>query len=142
MAQDFSKKIAIVARQDIAIWQVMNAVAHISAYMGNKMQESFDTGEYFITKDGKNHPRNSQYAIIVLDGTAEDLQNLMQEVRKTNLLFHGFIREMIETTDDEEITTILSKKADNEIEYLGVGMFGIKEEVDALTKKFSLWKVK
>ncbi len=61
MLQDFTKRFAIVLNKDLPSWQVLNTVAHISAYLGNKIeiQSPFDTGKYFITQDQKQHPRNS-----------------------------------------------------------------------------------
>ena len=52
----------------------------------------------------------------------------------------GFIREMIDTTDDEEIVEALRQKADTDMEYLGIGVFGPNDVVKPLTKRFSLWK--
>jgi hypothetical protein len=118
----------------------MNAVAHISAYLANKMNEAFDTGGYFETQDGTRYPRNSQYPIVVLAAEANDMPGLMQDVRRSGLQYLGFIREMIETTDDAEIIDILKSKPDSEIEYLGIGVFGPNGAVKPLTKKFSLWK--
>jgi hypothetical protein len=138
--QDFTKRMAIVVREDLPGWQVTNTVAHIAAYLGNKMKDPFDTGDSFVTEDGVLHPRNTQYPIIVFRAAAKDLPGLMQEVRKTGLLYLGFIREMIETTDDAEIEKILSAKKDELIEYLGIGLFGPDDILKAITKKFSLWK--
>jgi lysyl-tRNA synthetase class 2 len=139
--QDFSKKIVIVVNKDLEKWQIMNSVGHISAYLGNKLRENFGTGDNFVTKDSLNHPRNSQYPIIVLGANSnEQLHNLMTKIREAGLEYHGFIKEMIETSDDSKITEILSNKDDKDIEYLGIGMFGSNEKIDALTKKFSLLK--
>lgn len=138
--QDLTKKIAIVIAANLESWQAMNAVAHISAYLGNKMTEPFDTGSSFLTKEGIAHPRNSQFPIVVLSGKPGQLKNLIKTVRNSGLSYLGFIREMIETSDDEEIARIMSAKRDEDVEYLGIGVFGGKAEVDALTKKFSLWK--
>jgi hypothetical protein len=138
--QDFTQRFAIVIREDLPSWQALNAVAHIAAYLGNKMRAEFDTGEHFETQDGAKHPRNSQYPIVVLKAAAKDLPGFVQAVRQSGLPYLGFIREMVETTDDAEIVNILKDKADSEIEYLGVGVFGPNEAVKPLTKKFSLWK--
>jgi hypothetical protein len=100
----------------------------------------FDTGEYFTTKDGKNHPRNSQYPIVIFSAKASELKKFMEAVRASGLLFIGFFREMIETTDDSEIERIFSEKLDGDVEYYGVGVFGDNEIVKPLVKKFSLWK--
>lgn len=138
--QDFSHKMVIVINKELPQWQVLNSVGHVSAYLGNKMQESFDTGESFVTKDAVQHPRNSQYPIIILSAKAGQLKTLIEKVRASALLHLGFIREMIDTSNDEEIVKMLSVKKEEEIEYLGVGIFGENEEVDKLTKNYSLWK--
>ncbi|HSW79080.1 MAG TPA: DUF2000 domain-containing protein [Candidatus Babeliales bacterium] len=138
--QDFSRKVVVVVNKELEQWQVLNTVAHISAYLGHKLEDKFDTGENFVSKDKVNHPRNTQYAIIVLKAKPGQLPNLMAKVRESGLLYHGFIREMIETTDDREIADILSKKSDDEIEYLGIGIFGPKPKVDGLTKSYQLWR--
>lgn len=139
MSQDFNQKIAIVVREDLPSWQVMNTVAHVSGYLGNKIT-TFLSDENFVTSDGQSHPRNSQYAIIILKNTEKGLRKFMRRVRESGLLYHGFIREMIETTDDTEIQQILSTKRDEEIEYLGIGIFGPIEKVNELTQGMSLWK--
>ena len=132
---------AIIVRGDLQAWQVLNVVAHCAARMANKMCGHFDTGEYFVTRDGKNHPRNSQYPIIVFraDGS-DDLRTLLMGVRSASLPHLAFIREMIDFTDDAELQKALDGKTESELEYLGVGMFGENDTVKQLTRKFSLWK--
>jgi len=138
--QDFNRKIVIVVNRDLPSWQAMNTVAHISAYIGHKIHEHFDTGENFVTRDAANHPRNSQYAIVIASANLGQMSNLMAKVRASGLLYHGFIREMIETTVDEEVQQMLGQEDDADVEYLGIGIFGLIEEVDKLTKNYSLWK--
>src|ERR1700743_3312101 len=105
--QDFSKKIVIVIDKTLEQWQVLNTVAHISAYIGHKLDQEFGTGNYCETQDNAKHPRNSQYPIILLRAKPTQLPNLMAKVRESGLLYHGFITEMIETTDDSEIVNTL-----------------------------------
>lgn len=138
--QDFSKKIVIVIDKTLEQWQALNTVAHISAYIGHKLGQAFDTGDYFETQDSVKYPRNSQYPIILLRAKPTQLPNLMAKVRESSLLYHGFITEMIEPTDDNEIVSALSKKTDLAVEYLGIGIFGPIEEVNALTKNFQVWR--
>ena len=138
--QDFSKKAVIVVNKELEQWQILNTIAHISAYLGSQLGKNFGTSNFFVTRDDQNHPRNSQYAIIIVKAKSGQLQNLMARVRDSGLLYHGFIREMIETTDDDEITKILAEKNDEQIEYLGIGIFGPKDKVDALTKNYQLWR--
>lgn len=141
MEQDFNNKIVLVIRKDLESWQVANTVAHISAYLGNKLENNFGTGDNFITLDEKTHPRNSQYPIIIKRAnSSEQLQNLVTKVRESGFLYHGFIREMLDHTSDTDLQAALEKKNDKEVEYLGIGVFGKNEEVDKATKKFGLWQ--
>ena len=139
--QDFENRIVLVVRGDIEGWQVANTVAHISAYIGNRLTERFGAGEFFVTKDDVNHPRNSQYPIIIKRARSnEQLQNLMQKVRDADVLYHGFMREMIDYNGDNDVQAHLGEKNDAEVEYLGIGVFGQNDAFNALTKKFGLWQ--
>lgn len=138
--QDFSKKITIVVRRDLENWQVLNTVGHISAYFGNQLKDDFGTGGYYITKDGVNHPRNSQYPIVVLAAEQADLYPLIQGVRARGLSTINFVRDMIECEDDAELVERISVVEDKDLDYLGVGIFGDKNTLKEITKKFKLWK--
>ena len=139
--QDFDKKIVLVIRKDLPPWQIANTIAHISAFIGNQLKEDFGTGDNFITQDKEKHPRNSQYPIIIKRAKSnEQLQNLMQKARDAKVLYHGFIREMIDHTNDNDLQNELSTKNDNEVGYLGIGIFSENTIVDKLTKKFGLWE--
>ena len=140
MGQDFSKRFAIVVRHDLEPWQITNVIAHIAAKIGHAV-EQFDTGDSFTMKDGVSIPRNSQYPIIVLRaGSSEELRPLLSGIRAAQLPHLAFVREMLDFSDDAELQMALSKKAESEVEYLGIGMFGDNQEVKQLTKGFSLWK--
>lgn len=141
VTQDFQNRIIIVVRKDIEGWQAANTIAHVSAYIGNQLKESFGTGEYFVTSDNIQFPRNSQYPIIIKSAnTSEELKDLLKEARAHTLVHLGFIREMIDHTDDSELQLTLASKTENDVELLGVGVFGNNEGLKTLTKKFPLWK--
>jgi lysyl-tRNA synthetase class 2 len=138
--QDFDQKLVIVIDPELPSWKIMNTSAHAAAFLGNKMKSAFDTGKFFATKDGTNLPRNSQYPIVTLSATKDQLKELAVEVRASGLLYLGYVPEMMDTTDDKKLAEMLASKSDDEIVYAGIGIFGPKSEVDKLTKKFSLWK--
>ena len=92
-----------------------------------------------MTRDGAKHPRNTQYPIIALQGSGAELQKLITAARVSGLPYLGFIKEMIVTNKDDEISAILSEKDDQEMEYLAVGIFGDNEKIKSLTGKFKLW---
>jgi len=139
--QDFSRRLVIVVRKDLEGWQIANTIAHISAYIGNKLKDSFGTGESFTFTDGVEIPRNSQYPMIIKAAeNAEQVKEAFDLARQEGLLSIGFIREMIDCKGDEQIETILKSKTYSDAELLGFGVFGENEQIKSLTKKFSLWK--
>lgn len=140
MAQDFSKKITIVVREDLASWQLTNTIGHIAAYLGNKMKEPFDTGESFVTKDSVNIPRNSQFAIVVLKASVEELKKLNSQLPSSGLMWMVYVQEMIDMIDDEEIVKSLSQITSEDLNILGIGLFGSKDELKKITGNLKLWK--
>lgn len=139
MSQDFSKRISIVINKELPAWQALNTVAHISAYFGNKLGTSFDTGEYFVTKDGINIPRNTQYPIIAFAATEAEIYSFASKARQTDVQSMFFIKEMIETSNDDEISKLVSKEKEESLTYLGAGIFGENSLVKSLTNGFKLW---
>lgn len=140
MSQDFTKRLSIVVDKGLPSWKAMNTVAHISAYFGHTFKENFGTGEFFDSKDSVAFPRNTQYPIIVFAGEHESVQNLAKEIKdNTAVQIMFFTNEMIESTDDQEIQTISTQKNFDEIEILGIGIFGEHAVIKTLTKKFKLW---
>lgn len=140
MSQDFNHRVSIVVNKELPSWQVLNTVAHIAAYFGNRMGDKFGTGEFFKTNDGVFYPRNSQYAIIVLSASPDRLPVFAKAAHAAKDVQNmSFIREMIETTDDSEITHQLASKNSADVELLGVGIFGENQHVKSLTKGFRLW---
>jgi hypothetical protein len=138
--QDFSRKMVIVLREDLQSWQLTNTVGHIAAYLGNKMQQSFDTGASFTDKDGLLYPRNSQYPIVALKASVADIKNVLTTARMGNFIWIAFTQDMIDTTDVAELAQAFEKKNSADIDILGIGIFGTKDDLKKLTGKLALWK--
>lgn len=138
--QDFTKKMTIVVREDVASWQLTNTVGHIAAYLGNKMSEPFDTGESFTSKDGKNFPRNSQYGIVVLRASKDELKDLSGKLQNSGLSWIMYVQEMIDMIDDSELARALQAVSSEEMNLLGIGLFGPKDILKELTSVLKLWK--
>ena len=140
MSQDFSKKMSIVLREDLASWQLTNTVGHIAAYLGNKMSEPFDTGSYFKSQDGVDLPRNSQFAVVALKASKDQLANLATAVRDTGMTWIVYTQDMIDLIDDEELSKKIGSTPSGELDILGVGIFGPKDQLKSLTGSLQLWK--
>lgn len=139
--QNFHKRIVAVVDKGLEPWRATNAVAHMSAILGNKIDKTkLTSGECFVGSDGIAIPRNSQYPIIIMRAEQRDLHKLYRKVLEKNLIYHVFIKEMQDTTDDEEIVTKLKSQPIAETNFYGVAFFAQNELADNLTKGLQLWK--
>lgn len=139
--QDFSKKITLLVNKELEPWQMANTVAHMSAYLGNNLTKGeFGTGSYFVTSDGEKLPRNSQYPIIIKRAAEKDLHKVLAKAEEQRVRHHVFIKEMQDTTNDQEIVDSLRNQAAADTTFYGLGVFGENEEIDTLTKGFQLWQ--
>jgi lysyl-tRNA synthetase class 2 len=138
--QDFSKKMVIVIDEKVAGWQLTNTIGHISAYLGNKIsKEEFTSVSEFDIADGSINS-NSQYPVVVLSGKQGQLHTLLTEVKQKKLVHLCYVQEMIDLGDDTKLQKALINKKAEDLSICGIGIFGKKDELETLTKKFSLYK--
>jgi lysyl-tRNA synthetase class 2 len=139
--QDFSKRIVTVVDKSLENWQSANAIAHMNAIIGNEVaKEKLTTGDSFVTQDGVALPRNSQYPIIIMKGSEKDLHKLYKQVKDNHLTHHVFIKEMQDTTSDQEIVDSLQTQGADDTQFYGVTFFASNENAEKLTKNFQLLK--
>ncbi len=137
--QSFEKKMVMVVEKELGEWKLLNALSHMAAFIGNKMPDTFDTGTHFETKDGVKLPRNSQFPIVVLSATRSQIKELTEQAQKQGILEITFTKDMIETTDDKKLEKMIGEQDSEHLDYLGIGLFGQKSELDEITRGLTLW---
>lgn len=139
--QNFTKRIVAVVNKDLEPWRVTNAVAHMSAIIGNEIgKKELTSGDYFVGKDGVALPRNSQYPIIIMRADEKELHKLYRKVAEKKLTHHVFIKEMQDTSNDQEIVDALKNQSIADTDFYGLTFLASNELADELTKNFQLWK--
>jgi poly(3-hydroxybutyrate) depolymerase len=82
---------------------------------------------------------NIQHAIMMKSATKKtELLKLKQTAEKEGFVVTCFTKEMRDSTNDLKVKAWQEGKSTDEIEFLGVLIFGKKKEVEELTKKFPL----
>ena len=140
MTQDFENKISVCIRKDLPEWQQLNAAAHIAAYFGNQLGDKFGTGAYFTTSDQVEIPRNTQYGIAMLRADKKDLRRVLRRAGEAGIQWMGFTQDMVDLLDDNDLQSAIGKKTSDEIEYLGVGLYGNRDVLETVTKGVQAWK--
>jgi len=124
-------------------WQEMNTIAHLNAaYWARKWKElfAFDSTK---TQDWIDITMNTSHAIMIKESnTWNEIKELIKNARENGLLVTEFTREMLETSDDDKIAKTYKEKDFNNIEYLGILVYGKMKEVKKITEKFGLYSGK
>lgn len=122
-------------------WQELNTVAHLGAeFAGNIGKELFYKKE-IKTKDDKDINLNIQHAIIVKQAeNKSQIFDLIDNAQKEGIKIYSFTQEMLQTTNDKKVEEITKTKNFNDVDFLGVLVFGAKNQVDRLTINFGFYK--
>lgn len=140
--QDFTKKFVLVLNDTLQGWVLTNTIGHLAAYLGNKITpQNFTSQVNFELAGQESIPANSQYAIITLSAKQKELTDLLEKLKKKNLPFLAYTKEMVDFTDDKKLAEALKGQKLSDLTLFGVGIFGTKAEVDKLTKGYNLFKL-
>ena len=138
---ELQNKFVAVLNKKIQNGSLLNALAHMSAGLSvsySKIPEMrFDN---YFDKDGGDHKSISDHPFIIL---AADNSNKLRVLRNgliaTGIHFNDFTNTMtVGTYVEQKERTSQTLEAD--LEYYGIWMFGNKEVLTELTRKFSLWR--
>lgn len=140
-AKDTQIAVAVINKgAKMESWQEMNAIAHLNAAFGARVGKKLLYQDEISTKDNDKIKLNIQHAIMIKSGDSSgQLQKLSDAGKKAGLQVAEFTREMIETTDDKKVIEMTKAKNKDEVEYLGLLVFGKKADVEKLTKGFELF---
>jgi hypothetical protein len=134
-------KFVAVLNKKVPVGQLMNALGHMTAGLAasypNAAEMRFDNYE---DGDGNAHANISDNPFIVLQAdNSNKLRTFRQALQEAGLPCVDFTSTMTEGTyaEQQERTKVTPEA---ELEYWGVVTFGEIEKLNALTKKFSLWR--
>lgn len=137
---EFPKKLVAVLNEKIETGKAMNALGHMALGLGanieNKSELRFAN---YLDKDNNNHDKISEMPFMVLKANSNKIRALRKSCVENNILFVDFANTMTEGTYQDQIKRTSETKEDAP-EYYGVILFGERNTVSELTRKFSLWK--
>jgi lysyl-tRNA synthetase class 2 len=119
-------------------WQEMNTVAHLTTAFGARVgkKELFSRDEV-LTKDNTAIKLNIRHGIVIKSANSKsELLTLSRKAKEMKLEVDEFTREMLETTNDKKIIEMTKEKNADDVEYLGVLVYGEKKEIEELTEEF------
>jgi hypothetical protein len=134
-------KFVAVLNKKIPVGNLMNALGHMTAGLVALYPDLSELrfNSYF-DKDGGEHKSISDNPFIILAAdNSNKLRTLRQSLLNSSIKFTDFTSTMTVGTYEEQQERT-KNTPEQELEYYGVCMFGNKDELAELTKKFSLWR--
>jgi lysyl-tRNA synthetase, class II len=118
-------------------WQELNTIAHLNAAYGARNGKTLFDMQEVTTKDNKKISLNTSHAIMIKQ--SDTLTDILQSARENNLHVAEFTREMLESSDDKKVSANTNQKNYDDVEYLGILIYGKKKEVERVTKELGLY---
>jgi hypothetical protein len=135
-------RIVIVLNDKFDVGQLLNAAAHLALGFGASAGQ--DTRAALLLQDykdgsGVSHANISALSIVVLKTNGNQLRVLKARATEAGVSTFDFLETMTGGTYREQLERTSSCAA-GDLEYLGILLFGSRDELDPLTRKFSLFR--
>ena len=139
--EDLQNKFVAVLNKKIPIGQLLNSLGHMAAgLVGSYPQMNTMRFDCYFDGNGGVHKSISDHPfIILLADNSNQLRTLRNELTNSKIHFVDFTSTMTVGTYHEQKDRT-KRTMENELEYYGICMFGDKNIINPLTKKFSLWR--
>ena len=136
---EFSKRMVAVMNEKIEPGKAMNALAHMCMGLGAAVgKEQLNLMDY-VDADQGVHPNISKMLLVVLKANSSKIAKVREDARSQSMSFADFTDTMTVGTWSEQKERTFQTKQDALV-YYGIMLFGEKDAVTELTRKFSLWK--
>lgn len=139
--EELKNKFVAVLNKKVPVGNLMNALGHMAAGLAgsysNLPEMRFDN---YFDKDGNKHQAISDNPFIILQAdNSNQIRNLRNQAVEIGIHFVDFTSTMtVGTYKEQQERTKNTPEA--ELEYYGICMFGSKESINGITRKFSLWR--
>ncbi len=135
----FNHKLVAVLNKEIASGVALNALAHMTLGLGAKVGADLLHLDIYKEKSTIEYPNISQMPFIILRAKSGEIRKLVQQVREKNFSYGAFVHTMTGGTYIEQLENT-AKHTEEELTFYGCVAFGPLDELNLMTKKFSLWR--
>lgn len=135
------RKTVAVLFEKLEVPTAFNVLGHLAQAIGAHADSKLMGRLSLTDRTGIQHQGIARYGFIILRANASKIRQAIVQGRATpNLLMVDFPRQMLDTRHDDELAGWLLEAEEASLEYLGVAFHGRTEDIDAICRKFSLWR--
>ncbi|MCZ4061429.1 DUF2000 domain-containing protein [Pantoea sp. LMR881] len=134
----FDTKVALIVRNDLAVWQRLNVVAFLASGVASAAPEMM--GEPYIDASGNRYGNMLGQPVLVFESDISGLQNAHRKGLERELTLIPYVHAMFSTGHDAaNRQAFLAENADN-LDLVGLALRGPKKAVDKAIKGLALHK--
>ncbi|MFY2562282.1 DUF2000 family protein [Corallococcus terminator] len=138
MPELFTTKIAIVIREDLAVWQKLNVTAFLATGMAASAPEML--GEPYEDATGRKYSRLLGQPMLVFSATREHLQAAHRVAVERGLTSAVYVAAMFTTGDDTDNRAAFRAENPEDFDFVGLALRGERRQVEKAVKGLALHK--
>lgn len=141
MPENTTHKFAVILSKKIEPGRALNAASHMIAALVANASPDMRNQMLFLNYEDANgglHPTSGLSLVVLKADNSNKIRTARAAVIEAHLPFTDFLESMTQDSYVEQMarTKTLTEEA---LEYWGLAVFGPKEAIDPITRKFSLW---
>jgi hypothetical protein len=142
MPPNTQHKFVVLLNKKLPTGVALNAASHMAACLVGRATEAEREQMMFldyVDGNGNAHPTSGLSLIVLRADNSNKIRQAKESAKQANIRCIDFLESMTGESYVEQMARTKLLKED-ELEYYGLCMFGEKEVLDTITRKFSLWR--
>jgi hypothetical protein len=132
----FDTKVAVLVRDDLAVWQQLNVVAFLVSGVVGAVDGII--GEPYADADGTAYLAMCRQPITVLEGDSTVLTSSLRRALERELRVAVYTEDMFSTSNDRDNRAAVKAVPRDELNLVGIGVYGTRGAVDKALKSARL----
>jgi hypothetical protein len=132
----FETKIAIIVRQDMAVWQKLNVASFLAGGLVGSYPEL--PGEPYRDASGQAYGPLIRQPILIYGASADELTTALRRARARNLPVSLYTEELFRTGNDVDNRAAVAAVPTDALNLVGVALHADRKAVDKVTKGLKL----
>lgn len=132
----FDTKIAIIVREDLAVWQKLNVASFLAGGLPGSYPEL--PGEIYRDGSGRAYGKLIRQPILIFAADAAALARARQRAADRNLPVSIYTRELFATGNDTDNRAAVAAVPTEALDLVGLAIHADRKEVDKVVKGLKL----
>lgn len=132
----FDTKIAVVVRDDLAVWQKLNVACFLSGGLSGTSPEII--GEPYHDASGTLYGPMIREPVMVYAGTGDDLAKVRARAISRGLAISIYTNDLFATGNDADNRAAVAAVAADDLDLVGLALHAERKQVDKVIKGLKL----